>query len=479
MTPRTQVLLVSTPVISGKERFYIPDFEIPLNVCYLAASLEAAGIPCEIADMNVEGRNFSLEKTVLEMRPAAVGFAAYTPFIHVAHKYAQGIKKASPDIKTIIGGYHASALPEETLREFPFFDYLVRGEGETTLTELVNGIAAGRGPDGVAGVFYRDENGEIRNNPAREQIADIDSIPFPARRKLDQGKYRVNPINYVKLPTTGILASRGCEKRCAFCSQSVFRPVRVRSAANIVDEMRQCATDFGMRGFRFYDDNLAAHRETCMEFCAELRNRNLNISWNCFSRVDSVDPEMLREMKSAGCHQIKFGVETGTEKMLVVIKKGITLEQSREAIRMAKRAGIESQVSLILGLPGETEQDMRETIRFISDISPDLAGINLFKPMPGSPLFRQLERDGKLLHRNWPDYSYRQTRPVSGGTLPQEELERALSRAYLSFFLRPRYILLRMKWFFRQPRREALRVAVGLKYMFLNIIVGRGEGRFR
>jgi anaerobic magnesium-protoporphyrin IX monomethyl ester cyclase len=463
------VLLIATPVISERESFYIPDFEIPLNVCYLAAELERRGIGVSIVDMNVAGHRFSLDDFTRELNPRIAGFAAYTPFVPVAHDYASRLKSLIPGLKTVVGGYHASALPEQTLLEFPSFDYLVAGEGENTLSELAVAIAGGLETNHINGLYYR-ENGSVTSNPPRELIKDIDSFPFPARHLLEQDKYKVNPINYVKLPTTGILASRGCNHRCTFCSQSVFHGrARVRSAANIIAEIEQCGKDFGIRGYRFYDDNLAASRDTCMSFCDLLMKKNIRINWNCFSRVDCVDAELLATMKRAGCHQIKFGVETGTEKMLDVMNKGITLEQSRRAVALTKKAGIECQISIILGLPGESESDIGETISFVKSLSPDLAGFNLFKPLPGSPLFKSLERGGLLLNRNWPDYSVKQTRSVVKNTLPDEKLEKLLGQAYLSFFLRPSYFLQRLKWFARYPARELLRLFVGLKYVSKNI----------
>ena len=317
----------------------------------------------------------------------------------------------------------------------------------------------------------------IVQNPPRPREQDIDVFPFPARHLLHQERYKVNPINYVSLPTTGILASRGCDHRCAFCSQSVFGGrARVRSACNIADEIQTCVSDYHMRGFRFYDDNLTAYRDTCLAFCGELLKRNIRINWNCFSRVDSLDPELLKAMKRAGCHQVKLGVETGTDNGLQTIKKGITLDQSREAVAMTRRAGIECQISIILGLPGETVEEMRETIRFVKELSPDLAGFNLFKPLPGSSLFKQLDRQGRLLNKNWDDYSIKQTRSVVRDDHDQALLENMLRTAYLTFFFRPRYVLQRMKWFVRYPRRETVRLFPGLKYIWLNMRRKPGPG---
>ena len=475
MTP-IDVLLISVPVISEQERFYIPDFEIPLNVCYLAAALERQEIHVAVLDMNVADPGFSLEQHVRALQPRLAGFATYTPFINVAHSYAEKLKSALPGIMTVVGGYHASALPESTLEEFPHFDYLVAGEGEETLIELARAVIQSEENKTdedeikqIKGLYFR-ANGTISKTPPRPLITDVDTLPFPARHLLQQEKYKVNPINYVELPTTGILASRGCDHRCAFCSQSVFHGrARVRGAENIAAEIEQCRADFGMRGFRFYDDNLTAYRDSCLAFCELLLKRNIRVYWNCFSRVDSVDAELLALMKRAGCHQLKLGVETGTEAMLDVIGKGITLEQSRRAVALTKRAGIECQVSIILGLPAETLDDMRATINFVREMSPDLVGYNLFKPMPGSPLFRKLDRAGLLLHKDWPEYSIKRTRPVVRDQYPVEVLEKMLSRAYLSFFFRPRYILQRMKWFLRYPRRESVRLFTGLRYILLSL----------
>lgn len=472
---RTQVLLMATRVISDRESFYIPDFEIPLNVCYLASALERDGVRAAIVDMNVADADFSLEEYAAAHKPALAGFAAYTPFVNLAHDYARRIKAASPGTRTVVGGYHASALPLQTLEEFPDFDFLIFGEGERTLCELACAVEQGADDfSDIQGLCWRGAAGVVRNE-SRPREEDIDAFPFPARHLLDQNRYKVNPINYVELPTTGILASRGCDHRCAFCSQSVFGGrARVRSAGNIADEVQQCVTDYGMRGFRFYDDNLTAYRDTCLAFCEETLKRKLRINWNCFSRVDSLDPDLLRAMKRAGCHQLKLGVETGTERGLQTIKKGITLDQSRAAVAMTKRAGIECQISMILGLPGETEQEMRQTIRFVKELSPDLAGFNLFKPLPGSSLFGKLDREGRLLHKNWDDYSIKQTQSVVSGDHDREFLEKMLRAAYLSFFFRPRYVMQRMKWFARYPRRECIRLFTGLKYIWLNLAKGRG-----
>lgn len=463
-------VLIAAPVISERERFYIPDFEIPLNVCYLAAALQRAGFSTSIVDMNVADPQFDLAKYISDQRPFLAGIAAYTPFIHKAHEYAQTVKSAVPEIKTLIGGYHASALPERTLEEFPAFDFLAAGEGENTIVELAGALRGGRNPNTTPGLYYRD-NGSIAAAPKRERSDNIDDFPFPARALLDQSRYKVSPINYVELPTTGILASRGCDHRCAFCSQSVFGGrARVRSAENITAEIEQCRADFGMKGFRFYDDNLTAYRDTCLEFCDLLLSRNIHIHWNCFSRVDSVDPELLGAMKRAGCHQIKYGVETGTEKMIDVIKKGVCLDQDRRAVEITRQAGIECQISIILGLPGETIGDMRETVRFAVSLRPDLVGFNLFKPLPGSPLYKKLEREGMLRHFDWSEYSIKRTRSVVKDQYPRETLETELRRAYMKFFFRPGYVLQRLSWFARQPKRETLRLLTGLKYIFLNLL---------
>jgi anaerobic magnesium-protoporphyrin IX monomethyl ester cyclase len=454
------VLLVSPPSFSPTERFYIPCAEIPLNICYLAAYLEREGVRTDILDLEVEPSPFPFRKYLEERGPRIVGFTAFSPFIEFAHELARQVKEWNPAALTVLGGYHASAFPRQALEEFPAFDALVAGEGEITMRELVEHVRGGGGDDlsHIHGVSWRAPGGGIVRNPRRAQIADIDSLPFPAREKLKQDRYEPNPVNYMQRPTTALLASRGCHHNCTFCSKHLFKGERVRSADNIFAEMLHCRERFGTRDFRFYDDNLMFHREQAMRLCALLSDAG-GFTFNCFSRVDTIDEELLRALKAAGCYQVKFGVETGSQKTLELIKKGITFEQSRRAVALAKKIGVECQISMMLGLPGETREDIEKTIRFAVELSPDLILFNIFKPIPGSVLYNKLKNQGLLLPVRWEDYLVKSPRPVVAGAFTAGQLAGFMKRAYFTYYFRPRYIAQRLKWLFRAPGREIKRYA--------------------
>lgn len=460
MTRNADILLVVPILPRPRERFYVPDHELPLGICCLGAWLKKAGHEARLIDMSVEPAGSGLAQLAKGMEPAIVGFTGYTPFMDDVARIAAEAKTLWPRATTVLGGYHASALPERTLREIPSIDLLIAGEGETPLLELAERIGNGKSAEDVAGVWRRREDGSISGN-APPKPMDVDALPFPARDMLPIERYSVNSVNAMDTPSTGIIAGRGCNHRCAYCSQSVWRGLRLRSPENIVAEMRDCRERFGMKGFRFYDDNLTASREHCAAFCERLLNEMKKYSWNCFSRVDSVDEELLRQMRKAGCLQIKYGVETGTERVSKMLRKGTRFEQNEAAVRATKRAGIECQITLMIGLPDETEAEARETIRYALRLAPDLISINHFKPLPGSPLYRQLLDEDRLDAAPWSEYSVKSMRPVVKGTLPERDIQQLMREGYTRFYMRPGYILGRLRWIARRPWRELKRYAVG------------------
>ena len=458
------VLLLSPTTYSPQERFVIPCAEIPLSLCYLASYLERHEIPADIVDCEVEPRNFNLQAYLDQTNPRVVGVTSFSPYIEYAHSLAKWVKSWNKDTPVVLGGYHASAFPRQALREFEAFDALVFGEGEESFRELVEFyLGGGVSPEGIPGVAWRTADGEVIRNKRRAQIQDMDTLPFPAREKLRQDRYTPNPVNYLQQPTTALLASRGCHHNCTFCSKYLFKGERVRSADNIHDEMLYCADKYGTRDFRFYDDNLMYHRDTAMALCRLLSSNNYGFSWNCFSRVDTMDEELLKAMKAAGCYQVKYGVETGSAKTLELIKKGITFDQSRRAVALAKKVGIECQISMMIGLPDETEQDVMDTIRFAVELSPDLILFNIFKPIPGSVLYNKLKRENRLAAEGWQDFLVKSPKQVITDGLTNDRLSALMKKAYASFYFRPRYILQRLKWLARAPGRELKRYATAAR----------------
>jgi lipopolysaccharide/colanic/teichoic acid biosynthesis glycosyltransferase/MoaA/NifB/PqqE/SkfB family radical SAM enzyme len=252
----------------------------------------------------------------------------------------------------------------------------------------------------------------------------------------------------MRIPSTGILVGRGCPYRCLFCYKGVWgKSLRFRTPENVLQEIEMCIDQYRIRDFRFYDDTVTFPRWDLKSLCEEIINRKLNISWNCWSRVNDVDEEKLGMMKEAGCYNIKFGIEFGTAKALKLANKGATLEQARRAVAMTKKAGIECKGSFIFGIPGETIEDCRKTIDFAKDISPHFATFFAFDPIPGSPFYERIIQEEINPEKDM---------------LPREMAQDLSNQAYLAFYFRPTFIFQRIHSLFRHPKREILMVSSGL-----------------
>ena len=436
-----------------KKRIFNPGVEIPLNIACLAAYLEKENMNTRIFDMRLYPDPYvELERAVSMWMPRVVGISACTSEIDHAKKVAERVKTMNPKILTIIGGHHASAFPAAVLKEAPYFDLLIHGEGEITLADVLRRLELGEGFGEVQGTAFRDGE-RIIVTPRRDLINRLDVLPFPARDKLEFEKYRPAPGtgNYMRLPTTGIMASRGCPYRCNYCSKQVWgNTIRFRSVENVLSEIEFCIDEWGIHDFRFYDDGLTLPQWDLKRFCELVIQRGLDISWNCYSRVNHINEEKLRMMKEAGCYHIKYGIEFGTEKALKLATKGATLEQARRAVQLTKKVGIECKGNFMLGIPGETVEDCEKTIAFAIELSPDLATFYPFDLFPGSQFHRRkLEGDEAIDHR-----------------LPRSVTEKLSNKAYMVFYFRIEYIWQRLRRLFTNPSREITLVKNGLSMIF-------------
>ncbi len=451
-TSGIQVLLIQPPQGEFvRNRIFQPGVEIPLNLLYLASYLQKEGMENQCLDMRVlQHPEDALVRHMGKSRPLLVGISACTTEIENAGELAATIKRLAPHTPVVLGGHHASALPAETLKKYPAIDYIILGEGEHALRELTLRIREGKKVEDVPNLGFR-RKGKVQMNPQGPMIQDLDSLPFPCREVLDLEPYVPNPGtgNFMQLPSTGIIGSRGCPYQCRYCSKGVWgRTVRFRSPENIVQEIEHCIARHGIHDFRFYDDMLTFPKFDIGEFCEIVTRKNLKITWNCYSRVNHITRKKLELMKQAGCYHIKYGIEFGTEKALQVADKKATLEMARNAVRLTKEAGIECKGNFILGIPEETYEDCLKTIEFAREISPDLVSFYPFDAFPGTEFYKKYSKDG-----------------LEKVTLPRHVTEELASRAYREFYFRPAFILQRAKRIARNPIREIRLLTNGISMM--------------
>jgi len=419
----------------------------PMNLAYLAAYVRSQGVGVTIVDYETETFDLNAYYHLLrEKKPALVGVSCVTPTIRNGAQLCALTKAFDKDIVTVVGGPHANSLPVETLEEFPSFDYLVYGEGEVTLGELYRLVAEGEEEFAVPGLMYR-RRGEIVRNPPRELVADLDTLPFPARDLID---YRVQPGHSTrgfsnKLLSTELFTSRGCPFGCSFCAiQATFgRTVRFRETAFIEEEVSKIVRDHRFNHLVIADDTFSLQKNRALEIC-DILGRSGIVSWNCDTRVTSVSKELLLAMRKSGCQKVAFGVESGSQRVLDLIGKKITVEQVRQAVQWAKEAGIRHiEGNFIIGSdPSETLEDVEMTTDLIRSLPWTFVSVSIIVPYPGTPVACEM-RGLNLIPPDtaWEDYVMIGVPPKwrTVHFTPPDLIrhQRTLTR---QFYLDPRYI---------------------------------------
>jgi radical SAM superfamily enzyme YgiQ (UPF0313 family) len=448
----------------------------PLGLAYLAAVSEPRGHTVRIYDGDVE--DVSLDAVLREFRPQAVGITANTTQITAAWRDADLVKTLGQSI-VVLGGPHPTVLPEESAAR-PSVDIVVRGEGEMTWLELLAILESGRSIsdstlDTLAGLSYRNSGGEIVNQPDRPPIPveELDRMPFPAWHLFNLNRYtNLQPtVDQVEGPSLPILTSRGCPYRCSYCSQIGPRRWRARSRESVLAEWRWLIREQGAAEIGVLDDSFNIRRQRVLEICQGLVDEALNhVPWIMINgiRANLADEEVLGAMKGAGCIRAAFGVESGNQAILdTVVDKQLTLDQVRAAFRAAKAVGMETIGFFIIGLPGETEETMDDTIRFACELDPVVANFSIATPFPGTEMYRTVKARGRILAETWDDFVFFEGRArFEMPGLPAELVERKWKEAYRRFYLRPKRIahtLARKETWLRLPRtaRMAWRTVVG------------------
>jgi len=411
-----------------------------LGLAYLGAVSERRGDEVRICDLDVEEGPIS--QVVAEYGPDLVGITANTIQIRSAWG-AAGEVKAVREVPVVLGGPHPTVLPEESLAE-PGVDMVVRGEGEATWVDLCDHLEREAPLEGVPGLSFTDDGRRVIHNPDRAPIADLDTLPYPAYHLFRTDRYtNLQPaIDHREGAALSILTSRGCPYRCVYCSQIGPRKWRMRSPENLVDEWRWLVRNHGATEIGVLDDSFNIDRQRVLDLCDRLIGEGLNrVPWIMINgiRANLVDEELLGRMREAGCIRTAFGVESGNQEILDrVIDKHQTLDQVREAFRAAKAVGMETIGFFIIGLPGETEKTMDDTIRFAIELDPLVANFSMATPFPGTELERLVREKGRMLVEDWDDFAFFENKPsfeMEG--LSAELVERKWQEAYRRFYLRP------------------------------------------
>jgi len=339
----------------------------PLGMLWVCGELRKAGFGIEFVDQQVDDRDPVAIAERTKPLLALLGGTSHTRF--ESFSLAARIKEASPQTWTIYGGPHATFAGADALAHIPQIDFIVHGEGEATAIEIAEwALAGGRREElpRIRGISYR-ENGGVLRTPPRPQVEDLDSLGPPPRDLVPIDRYRTM-MEYLGVPGTSVMTARGCPIACTFCSASAMfgTTYRARSAVSVVDEIEGLTRDHGIRGFKIFDSTFSLTRRHVVEFCSELKRRNLILPWECEIRVGSVDPPLLEMMREAGCYYIDVGVEAGSQRVLdECIRKKIRVAEAENVLKWAGDMGLLTKVFFTLGHPGETYEEARETNRFI------------------------------------------------------------------------------------------------------------------
>ncbi len=409
----------------------------PLGVGYLAAVLEKNGFDVEVIDCQASDYRYDdFRREIAKRNPDLVGVTAATRLYNSAKEIIKIAKEVHPNCVTALGGPHVTFWNEKTLQECPELDIVVRKEGEYTLLEIVQRIATGKSYEDVIGTTVRNGDG-FKVNPDRPYIENLDELPFPARHLWDLEAIR-KAEDMFYLTTT-----RGCVYWCEFCAavRMFGRRYRMRSVQNVADELEYLYKTFGAKYYTFCDDAFTVDQVRTVALCDEIKKRGLKIQWNCGTRVDMVTKELLQKMKDTGCVSVWFGVESGTQKVLDNMHKGISPEMTERTVGWVRELGLRPTPNVLLGFPGETKESAMKTIKFAEKISPDeIAYYNIATPYPGTPMYDMVIKNGWLRVTNFDDYDA--TTPIfETPTLSLKDLEELYQKAFASFYMRPSYVL--------------------------------------
>lgn len=466
--PSMKVLLVN-PIIPARMALVIMP---PLGLGYLATSIRDKH-DVEILDCVHLGLDYSyFERYLSEKRPDVVGFTSYSWMFDYLKKNVAIVKNINPRAACIAGGPHPSAMPEQTLKDIPELDYAFIGEGERGLPGLLDSIQAGNiseeGLSSVPGLAWR-QNGRIRfNTPVFEHALDSFGYPSWDLLKLETYKeYAPHGAFLKKYPSAPIFATRGCPFNCTYCGAHLIsgKKLRTRSVSNIMDEVEMLHSRYGINEITILDDNFSLNRGFVLDFCQGVIDRKLDMAFNCPNGLhyETLDEEILRQMKRAGWYSITIAPESGSPRTLEKMGRKVKLDEVKKKVKLVKQVGLDLVGFFIIGYPNETWEDINKTINLAYECPFDFVHFSFFRPLPGTKIFYELQEEGKLKDFRWEGLNVYNTPFYAPDGFTPAELEQIVRSANRRFYLRPQTILkTASKLNFRNARYIALRAMEAL-----------------
>ncbi|MBU2640073.1 MAG: B12-binding domain-containing radical SAM protein [Nanoarchaeota archaeon] len=442
----------------------------PLGVAILAAITRNNDYETKILD----AMTFKLDinetvKEILKFSPTYLAITSTTISIFNAAEVAKKVKQLNPKIITILGGPHITAVPEETLKKFPEFNIGVIGEAEETLPELLKNLDSKKPLDNVKGLLIR-KNSSLKFTLPRPFICDLDKLPFPAWDLLPNllKYYQPAADSLHRSPATLLITSRGCPGQCVFCDKKVFgNKIRGYSADYVINMIKHLISNYKIKDLFIEDDNFLALRPRLKEICNRIIHEKIDITFSIMGRVDMVNKEILDLLKKAGCWQINYGLESGSNKILKILNKNITVEKSLEALKLTKEAGIKIKGLFMIGNYGETRETIQETLDFIKKAPLDEFHMTCFTPFPGAMGYHLADKYGTL-DKDWKKVSMFAADNFVPNGFTREEIEKYYRKAWRTFYLRPKII-----WYFTKKLKDknmrSKIISGGLSFLKFNL----------
>jgi anaerobic magnesium-protoporphyrin IX monomethyl ester cyclase len=371
----------------------------PIGLMYVAAALENAGFKVQMLDNYLMKKSIEeIKQLITQINPGIVGITCGSATYPRCVETSKAIKQVKPDCKIVVGGWHASYMPDSLLSN-PEIDYVVMGEGERAITELAIAIMSGneKASATIAGVAVKRNGENIKNQP--KYIENMDEIPYPARHLLPLELYD-RTIEYLDAKPADVMSiSRGCVYNCGFCeTRKLWGNIcRGFSPQRVIGEIQDLQSRYGTKGIYFINDNFTLRKKETAKLCNLMLENNLDLEWVCDTRVDLVNDEILSLMRKAGCKTIWFGVESASQKILQRIGRNTSPQEVENAFKLCKKNGIKTACSFMLGLPDETLKDMEDSLKFAKKLNPDWCQFNTFIAYPDSRLYNELLDKGNYV----------------------------------------------------------------------------------